>query len=98
MRDALDGLIVYCPGSGDVNACTILETIERGETTEQPAITLQRTQKPEENGQMKVVQLSVEGMHCDSCARTRAEEHTSELQSLMRNSYAVFCLKKTNKR
>src|SRR3546814_10863022 len=27
--------------------------------------------------------------------RDRSEEHTSELQSLMRNSYAVFCLKKT---
>src|SRR3546814_9734893 len=27
-------------------------------------------------------------------AETRSEEHTSELQSLMRNSYAVFCLKK----
>src|SRR3546814_6572924 len=26
---------------------------------------------------------------------TRSEEHTSELQSLMRISYAVFCLKKT---
>src|SRR3546814_3442746 len=26
--------------------------------------------------------------------RMRSEEHTSELQSLMRNSYAVFCLKK----
>src|SRR3546814_5698491 len=26
--------------------------------------------------------------------RQRSEEHTSELQSLMRNSYAVFCLKK----
>src|SRR3546814_8763165 len=28
--------------------------------------------------------------------RDRSEEHTSELQSLMRISYAVFCLKKTN--
>src|SRR3546814_9300414 len=27
----------------------------------------------------------------------RSEEHTSELQSLMRNSYDVFCLKKTQK-
>src|SRR3546814_10238122 len=27
-------------------------------------------------------------------ALARSEEHTSELQSLMRNSYAVFCLKK----
>src|SRR3546814_4425677 len=28
------------------------------------------------------------------CNTTRSEEHTSELQSLMRISYAVFCLKK----
>src|SRR3546814_6365885 len=28
----------------------------------------------------------------------RAEEHTSELQSLMRTSYAVFCLQKKNKK
>src|SRR3546814_4014436 len=28
--------------------------------------------------------------------RTRSEEHTSELQSLMRISYAVFCLKQKN--
>src|SRR3546814_9278080 len=30
--------------------------------------------------------------------RARSEEHTSELQSLMRISYAVFCLKKKNKK
>src|SRR3546814_7190496 len=30
----------------------------------------------------------------DSSAAIRSEEHTSELQSLMRSSYAVFCLKK----
>src|SRR3546814_8893600 len=30
-------------------------------------------------------------------SHTRSEEHTSELQSLMRISYAVFCLKKKNK-
>src|SRR3546814_8612404 len=29
-------------------------------------------------------------------AKRRSEEHTSELQSLMRISYAVFCLKKKN--
>src|SRR3546814_3606223 len=38
---------------------------------------------------------------CPMCAAAiRSEEHTSELQSLMRISYAVFCLKKkknTNK-
>src|SRR3546814_8160735 len=32
------------------------------------------------------------GLHAGD--RPRSEEHTSELQSLMRNSYAVFCLKK----
>src|SRR3546814_6610595 len=32
---------------------------------------------------------------CDQ-RRGRSEEHTSELQSLMRISYAVFCLKKKN--
>src|SRR3546814_1834913 len=31
-------------------------------------------------------------------ALARSEEHTSELQSLMRISYAVFCLKKKKKR
>src|SRR3546814_4071507 len=33
---------------------------------------------------------------CDG--EIRSEEHTSELQSLMRISYAVFCLKKKNKK
>src|SRR3546814_10504310 len=33
----------------------------------------------------------------DLDSATRSEEHTSELQSLMRTSYAVFCLKKKNK-
>src|SRR3546814_4294988 len=32
----------------------------------------------------------------DDAVRARSEEHTSEIQSLMRNSYAVFCLKKKN--
>src|SRR3546814_6536940 len=32
------------------------------------------------------------------CFEKRSEEHTSELQSLMRISYAVFCLKKKRRR
>src|SRR3546814_4640077 len=32
----------------------------------------------------------------DATTSSRSEEHTSELQSLMRTSYAVFCLKKKN--
>src|SRR3546814_1251095 len=33
-------------------------------------------------------------LHLHECRARRSEEHTSELQSLMRISYAVFCLKK----
>src|SRR3546814_4390487 len=36
----------------------------------------------------------VEGAEDARLVVVRSEEHTSELQSLMRNSYAVFCLKK----
>src|SRR3546814_10637306 len=51
--------------------------------------------------------IDVADRHPDAAERARAqtrvdlliksEEHTSELQSLMRTSYAVFCLKKKNK-
>src|SRR3546814_8053027 len=36
-------------------------------------------------------------LHAEAGGRRRSEEHTSELQSLMRISYAVFCLKKKKK-
>src|SRR3546814_3769452 len=38
------------------------------------------------------------GSHRQRPASSRSEEHTSELQSLMRISYAVFCLKKKKKK
>src|SRR3546814_7428558 len=40
--------------------------------------------------------LAAEDMEVATITDSRSEEHTSELQSLMRNSYAVFCLKKKN--
>src|SRR3546814_6620655 len=40
----------------------------------------------------------VAGTSAVNQAPIRSEEHTSELQSLMRNSYAVFCLKKKKKK
>src|SRR3546814_10301213 len=42
-------------------------------------------------GMMKAALLAPEGILLPV---DRSEEHTSELQSLMRNSYAVFCLQK----
>src|SRR3546814_4457039 len=40
--------------------------------------------------------LTSRGVTADDLVAFRSEEHTSELQSLMRISYAVFCLKKKN--
>src|SRR3546814_1101424 len=48
-----------------------------------------------ESGGMITGQQRRLGESCD-WSRERSEEHTSELQSLMRISYAVFCLKKKN--
>src|SRR3546814_10558058 len=48
----------------------------------------------------KLLSISGAGLQSDAdpfiVALVRSEEHTSELQSLMRNSSAVFCLKKKN--
>src|SRR3546814_5122737 len=41
---------------------------------------------------------TLERLNKEGCARYRSEEPTSELQSLMRISYAVFCLKKKKKK
>src|SRR3546814_3308934 len=45
-------------------------------------------------GQVRDARRPARGKHRAGAARS--EEHTSELQSLMRTSYAVFCLKKKN--
>src|SRR3546814_8145771 len=42
----------------------------------------------------ELAQRGLLARHHDAHAGLRSEEHTSELQSLMRISYAVFCLKK----
>src|SRR3546814_4651540 len=49
-------------------------------------------ESPGEEAGLKSVTIRVIGPNA------RSEEHTSELQSLMRISYAVFCLKKKNKK
>src|SRR3546814_6237514 len=47
------------------------------------------------NGSSEYAQVNVNSSGVDDLlTRGRSEEHTSELQSLMRISYAVFCLKK----
>src|SRR3546814_6764566 len=47
------------------------------------------------NGQLSTAEAGMKaGTHWTAADTDRSEEHTSELQSLMRISYAVFCLKK----
>src|SRR3546814_6765015 len=50
-----------------------------------------------ETGSAFVLNAVVEDDRLELLHGSRSEEHTSELQSLMRSSYAVFCLKKTKK-
>src|SRR3546814_1367644 len=47
--------------------------------------------RPNRKGRVLIVMT---GQAASRHATRRSEEHTSELQSLMRTSYAVFCLKK----
>src|SRR3546814_8295895 len=46
----------------------------------------------------ELTQLKTRAADLDELQQQRSEEHTSELQSLMRISYTVFCLKKTQKK
>src|SRR3546814_4007509 len=50
------------------------------------------------NQAVMLAQLEALGCKATLAPDGRSEEHTSELQSLMRISYAVFCLKKKNTR
>src|SRR3546814_6554338 len=50
------------------------------------------------DGEFRAAITQVDKKACRLQVGERSEEHTSELQSLMRISYAVFCLKKKNNR
>src|SRR3546814_9674579 len=56
-----------------------------------PAVVRQRLRLASVSPRLQEV-YAEDGMSLEQLMRS--EEHTSELQSLMRNSYAVFCLKK----
>src|SRR3546814_6846746 len=53
--------------------------------------------QPQEQASIARIDRSLAGQEAPATPFLRSEEHTSELQSLMRISYAVFCLKKKNK-
>src|SRR3546814_5315888 len=59
----------------------------------QPALGARPSAQPRRGAAQKTRRKGRGDVHLDH----RSEEHTSELQSLMRISYAVFCLKKKTK-
>src|SRR3546814_1827848 len=82
-------------------ALTPVEIVQQVISLTEPALRLDLGAKPRcagpgiafERGDRGVLVLD----HAGDGAERRSEEHTSELQSLMRISYAVFCLKKKTK-
>src|SRR3546814_1734750 len=65
------------------------------EPKDRPTNALRYSRLPGEDGPHPGRRAWASGSGCRrNIGETRSEEHTSELQSLMRISYAVFCLKK----
>src|SRR3546814_1278977 len=82
---------VASPGNGAIFGC--LPSIQRPVRSRQhPLVENEGDKRNAETGDHQRRQNLVRGN-----AAGRSEEHTSELQSLMRISYAVFCLKKKKK-
>src|SRR3546814_1376060 len=81
---------------GQQQSCrTVVGRVRSGEVSSGAPVGLARRlvsppAHPTERRNMSVTPLAFS----PSPKRTRSEEHTSELQSLMLNSYAVFCLTK----
>src|SRR3546814_4548355 len=76
---------------------TVNDNLQRGE----PAFSLTKSLRPggrtRRTSSVPPAQEKRQRMTASFAGPQRSEEHTSELQSLMRISYAVFCLTKTNK-
>src|SRR3546814_5695420 len=81
-RSRASGLERELPGPSGVGVTTI-----RGRSI--PAVFEKST-----SHRVEVFRCLASSHPCSGRPRLRSEEHTSELQSLMRISYAVFCLKK----
>src|SRR3546814_2693107 len=84
---------VIVVGAGNAAMCAAIAAAQNGAQV----LVLERAPEAERGGNTR---FTAGGMRCvydglDDLLRS--DEHTSELQSLMRSSYAGFCLKKKNK-
>src|SRR3546814_5838212 len=96
IRDALASLRILVQPADDLAFERIMNKPKRGLGD----ATLQALYKAARAGNIPLTLAARRLVDTDElrpAARRRSEEHTSELQSLMRISYAVFCLKKKNK-
>src|SRR3546814_4040779 len=76
--------------------CIGVSPVRRGHNRHRPG---RKVVVKQEKGAEDPTAFGAGGSHhpwADPGSRLRSEEHTSELQSLMRNSYDVLCLKKQN--
>lgn len=65
MQATLRELLAACPGSGELDQCSILEALS---ATTRPAAALRP--RGTRRSDMKTVELKIQGMHCDGCAKT----------------------------
>src|SRR3546814_2962360 len=72
----------------------LLEKLGVHYVEEDPSISTRLKQREEWHPQSSALDLDLGTGGARMRSYERSEEHTSELQSLMRSSYAVFCLKK----
>src|SRR3546814_3968226 len=87
-HSVIEGMAIACYATGSTVAYNYL----RGEFHHEPFEHLEEaTAEAYANGWLGP---DILGSGVDIDTHNRSEEHTSELQSLMRISYAVFCLKK----
>src|SRR3546814_9306806 len=104
--DELHTLVGAGAAEGAIDAASILKPmLARGELQTIGATTLDEYRKHlekdaalERRFQKIVVEEPTVAHTIEILKGLRSEEHTSELQSLMRTSYAVFCLKKKKKK
>lgn len=78
IRGALDTLIASCPGSGALRACTILDAIEHTPVAQAGTSSVRTAGMSDSrisrrrgvSRAMKTSTFTIDGMHCDGCART----------------------------
>src|SRR3546814_5553606 len=81
-------------GQGEYD--TPVAHVARGDEVGLLARTLEHARTSIRQQLLEIEEMGAARQKLESELSIRSEEHTSELQSLMRRSYAVFCLKKKN--